>query len=253
MIDLTVDAGIATITMSRPPVNAINNAFLTTYTERIEELERLPDVTVVMIRSDQRCFCAGADLSQIQGYFTDGNGPQSMVRYVRRFHDLFQRLEALPAVTLAVLNGSALGGGLEMALSCDLRIAAKSTKLGLPEARVGMIPGAGGTQRLTRLCGVGTASRLILTGEMVEGDEAQRLGLVQWAVPDSELMQRARNIAERVSSLSRPALRAAKDCIHAFFDPAVDGYARELEKPLTLVKTAEARERIGHFLSGTVR
>jgi enoyl-CoA hydratase/carnithine racemase len=152
-------------------------------------------------------------------------------------------------VTLACVAGPALGGGLELALSCDLRIATQSAKLGLPEARVGMIPGAGGTQRLTRLCGQGTASRLILSGDMVDGAEAHRLGLVQWVVPDAELDAAVRAIAERIGGLSRAALVASKDCILAHFDPALDGYARELEKPVALMKNEESRQRVERFLS----
>ncbi len=249
MIDLTVENGVAAITMSRPPVNAVDDAFMATFEQRLDELEQHADAAIVIIRSDQRCFCAGADLSRIRGFFSDDDGARQMVGYVSKFHALFDRIERLPAVTLAVINGPALGGGLEMALSCDLRIAAQSAKLGLPEARVGMIPGAGGTQRLTRLCGIGAASRLILTGEVVDGDEAERIGLVQWSVPESQLAQRASHLTERVGSLSAPALRAAKDCMAAYFDPEIDGYARELEKPLELMKTAEARERIEQFLA----
>jgi enoyl-CoA hydratase/carnithine racemase len=249
MISLTVDGGVATITMAQPPVNAIDDAFLAAFGRCLDELERQSDAAVVMIRSDQLCFSAGADLAQIRGYFADEDGPRRMVHYVSRFHALFHRLEQLPAVTLAVINGPALGGGLELALSCDLRIAARSAKLGLPEARVGMIPGAGGTQRLTRLCGIGTASRLILTAEVVDGEEAERLGLVQWHVADAQLAQHAYDLTERVRALSKPALQAAKDCLAAYFDPDVDGYRRELEKPLVLMKTVEARQRIERFLS----
>jgi enoyl-CoA hydratase len=253
MIDLKTADGVATVTMHRSPVNAMSTAFLQAFVDVVAELAQRSDIAVVCIRSDQRCFSAGADLRQIGGYFGEHDGPQRTVSYVRGFHELFARLEALPMVTLAIINGSALGGGLELALSCDLRMAGRSAKLGLPEARVGLIPGAGGTQRLTRLCGIGTASRLILTGEVIDGDAAQRLGLVQWSVPDAELDAHAREVAGRVAALSKPALRAAKDCMHAYFDPAIDGYARELETPLSLMATPEARERIGAFLAGTAR
>ena len=253
MIDLTVAGGFATLTMSRPPVNAINHAFLAAFAQCLDALEGRSDVTMVVIRSDQRCFCAGADLSLISDFFAASDGADHMVSYVRKFHELFRRIELLPAVTMAMLGGPALGGGLELALSCDLRLATSSAKLGLPEARVGMIPGAGGTQRLTRLCGIGTASRLILTGEIVDGNEAERIGLVQWSVPDAELAQRSAEVIARVCSLARPALQAAKDCLAAYFDPMLDGYARELEKPLHLMKTMEARERIAQFLSGAAR
>lgn len=253
MIDLSVSGSVATIVMCRPPVNAIDEAFIDSFDRAIDEIERLDEIGAVRICSRQKTFSAGADLGRIKEFFAVDDGPNEMVRYVGRFHELFRRVERLPVVTLAAINGAALGGGLELALSCDLRVAAHSARLGLPEARVGMIPGAGGTQRLTRLCGIGVASRLILTGEVIDGPEAERLGLVQWSVPDAELEQRAQSVLERVSSLARPALRAAKDCLMAYFDPAIDGYARELEKPLTLMRTPEARDRIEGFLSGRSR
>lgn len=249
MIDLSIAGAVARIVMGRPPVNAIDEAFLDAFGRVVDALESQPGLAAVMICSSQKAFSAGADLGLISRHFAAEDGPGDMVRYVARFHALFGRLERLPAVTLAAINGAALGGGLELALSCDLRMAARSATLGLPEARVGMIPGAGGTQRLTRLCGIGVASRLILTGETVDGEEAARLGLVQWSVPDGELEARAQAVLDRVASLARPAVQAAKDCLLAYFDPAVDGYARELEKPLALMKTAEARSRIGDFLS----
>jgi enoyl-CoA hydratase/carnithine racemase len=162
---------------------------------------------------------------------------------------LFDRLESLEAVTLAVIDGPALGGGLELALSCDLRIASTRSKIGLPEARVGMIPGAGGTQRLPRLCGPGVASRLILGGEIVDGAEAARLGVVQWSATAQDLEARVLEITTRVADLSRPALVASKDCIAAWSDPDADGYARELEKPRTLMNTREARTRVESFFA----
>lgn len=253
MIDLSVAGSVARIVMCRPPVNAIDEAFIDAFGRVIDDIERNAGIGAVMICSRQKAFSAGADLGRIRSLFAVEDGPHEMVRYVGRFHELFRRIERLPVVTLAAINGAALGGGLELALSCDLRIATHSAKLGLPEARVGMIPGAGGTQRLTRLCGIGVASRLILTGEMIDGHEAERLGLVQWSVPDAELEQQAQSVLERVGSLAKPAVQAAKDCLLAYFDPAIDGYARELEKPLMLMKTPEARDRIEGFLSGRSR
>ena len=101
---------------------------------------------------------------------------------MRRFHDVYDLLAGLPVVTIAEIEGHALGGGLELALVCDIRIASYDAKLGLPEAKVGLLQGAGGTQRLTRLCGEGIAARIILSGDVVNGGEAERVGLVQWAL-----------------------------------------------------------------------
>jgi enoyl-CoA hydratase len=248
MIRIEHAGAATTIVMSRPPVNAIDPPFVAAFEEVLDEIEKTKP-TIVTIRSDQKCFCAGADLALIRHFFTTPGGTEAMVAYVKTLHVLFDRLEALEAVTLAMIDGPALGGGLELALSCDLRIASTRAKLGLPEARVGMIPGAGGTQRLPRLCGPGVAARLILGGEIVDGTEAARLGIVQWAVETGELDARVGEIVKRVTGMSRPALIASKDCIAAWFDTGADGYARELEKPWQLMKTEEARSRIDAFFT----
>jgi enoyl-CoA hydratase len=243
---------VTSIVMSRPPVNAIDPEFVSAFQRVLDETEQA-NPTVVVFRSDQKCFCAGADLALIRGFFGQRDGTRNMMTYVKTLHDIFNRIEALPAVTLACIAGPALGGGLELALSCDLRIATRAAKLGLPEARVGMIPGAGGTQRLTRLCGPGVSARLILGGEVVDGAEAERLGIVQWYVEAAELDAAIQRIVDRIAQLSRPALIAAKDCIASYFDPNVDGYARELEKPFVLMQTQEARQRVDQFFSAQSR
>lgn len=248
MISVTHKGAISTILMSRPPVNAIDAAFVAAFGQALDEIDTARP-TIVVIRSDQKCFSAGADLGLIQSYFSQPGGTKEMVAYVTALHAWFNRLEKLKAVTLAAIAGPALGGGLELALACDLRIAATHAKLGLPEARVGMIPGAGGTQRLPRLCGPGVAARLILGAEVIDGAEAERLGLVQWSVAAADLDARTAEISERVAGLSRPALTASKHCLAAAFDGDADGYARELDAPLELMKTPEARERIAKFFA----
>jgi enoyl-CoA hydratase len=246
MIHTTRQGPVMTIVMDRPPVNAIDPAFVTAFNRALDEVDaRRP--TLVMLRSDQRAFCAGADLSLIRSYFDAADGIDAMVAYVRTLHQLFDRVEALPAVTLACINGHALGGGFELALACDLRIACHGASLGLPEARVGMIPGAGGTQRLPRLAGPGVAKRLILSAEIVGGALAERLGLVQWAVEDAAFDSEIRRIAERIAGLSPAALRAAKDCINASYDCAVNGFERELEKPLELMSNEDSKQRVARF------
>jgi enoyl-CoA hydratase/carnithine racemase len=252
MITAQHSGSVTTIVLSRPPVNAIDPTFVATFQQVLDDVAKATP-TLIVVRSDQKCFCAGADLTLIRGFFDQPNGVDSMVAYVKTLHLLFDRIEAFPAVTLACIAGPALGGGLELALSCDLRIATRAAKLGLPEARVGMIPGAGGTQRLTRLCGPGVSSRLILGGEIVDGAEAERLGIVQWSAEEADFDAAIGRIAERIAGLSRQALVASKDCILASFDPAIDGYARELEKPLLLMKTEEARARVAQFFSSGSR
>jgi len=243
---------VTTIVMSRPPVNAIDPEFVTAFNRALDEVDRA-DPTLLVVRSDQRAFCAGADLSLIRSYFEQTDGIARMVAYVRTLHALFDRIEALPSVTLACINGHALGGGLELALACDLRIASFAASLGLPEARVGMIPGAGGTQRLPRLVGPGVAKRVILGADVVDGAEAQRLGIVQWAVEPDAFEGEIARVAERVGGLSKAALQASKDCIAAYYDPAVDGFEREIDKPLQIMANPDSKARITQFFASRGR
>ena len=235
-----------TIVMENPPVNAIDDAFVAQMHAALDKAEAAGP-TVLAIRSKQKVFCAGADLAMIAGLFDDPDGTPKMQAYTRSLHKLFDRIAAFPAVTLAVINGAAMGGGLELALSCDMRIVSTAARIGLPEARVGMIPGAGGTQRLTRLCGPGVSSRLILGGELIDGQEAARLGVAQWAVEPDNLDGFCDETTTRISELSRQALVQSKDCIAAFSDPNRDGFAVELEKPAILMPTDEARDRVLGF------
>jgi enoyl-CoA hydratase/carnithine racemase len=205
---------------------------------------------VLHLRSGQKVFCAGADLAEMRARFTAADGVEAMVGTAAEMQRLFARLEALPQVTLAELGGAALGGGFELALACDLRIAAHEAKLGLPEARLGLVPGAGGTQRMTRVAGPAIAARLILTGEVLDGAAAQAAGLVQWAVPRAELAERAAAIAIQVASLPGEALQACKSCIAAAGNPARDGYAEEIAQSRRLYANEATRRRVAAFLAG---
>jgi enoyl-CoA hydratase/carnithine racemase len=142
-----------------------------------------------------------------------------------------------------------MGGGLELALACDLRIVALEAKLGLPEGRLGLIPGAGGTQRLTRLCGRSVALRLILGAEIVDGTDAVQLGIAQWAVARAELPIRTAEIVRRIAALPAPALRASKKCIVAAEQPGDRGFLDELAETRRLSTNSETRERVAAFLA----
>ncbi len=173
-----------------------------------------------------------------------------MYAYVAGIQRLYRRIEQLSQVTIAEIGGAAMGGGLELALACDLRIAATDAKLGLPETRLGLIPGAGGTQRLTRLCGRSVAARLILGAEIIDGSVARELGLVQWAVPRAELPSRSLEIAARIAALPAAALAWSKTCIAAASEPGDDGYHDELEGTRRLLTNLETQQRVEAFLVG---
>ena len=249
MLDLTISKRVAWITLSRPPVNALNDQFIAQFHALLDQLELRDDWGVLAFVSNQKVFCAGADLAQIEECINTPEGADRMVQIITQFQSLFLRIETLNATTISVISGAALGGGLELALACDLRMAANEAKLGLPEASLGVIPGAGGTQRLTQLCGKGIASRLILGAEIINGQEAQQLGLVQWSVPRSDLALQSQELAERLAQLDRSASDFSKKCIAAASRADVNGFTLEIEATRTLYKRSSTRERIGAFLN----
>ena len=236
-------------TLSRPPVNALNDELIAALDAVIDRAIDDDEVAVLHLRSDQRVFSAGADLALIQACFATPQGPDAMTEVVRNMQRLYERLEAAPLVTLAEIATTALGGGLELALACDLRVVALDAKLGLPEARLGLLPGAGGTQRLTRLCGPGVAKRLILGAEVIDGAQAERLGLVQWAKPLDQLALFAGELAVRYAAMPKAALAANKRCIAAATDPERDGYADEVAETRTLYDHPETRRKVSDFLA----
>ena len=245
---------VVTATLARSPVNALNGELIARLDAVIDEVAADPEVVVLHIRSDQRCFCAGADLAEMRACFATPDGPRAMLGTVKRMQRLFERLEGAAVVTLAEIGGAAMGGGLELALACDLRVAAAEAKLGLPETRLGLLPAAGGTQRLTRLCGEGTAKRLILGADTVDGIEALRLGIVQWAQPRAQLPAWTRELAARIGAMPKAALIASKRCIAAAADPRRRGFAEEIAATRDLYEHAETRQRVTEFLgSNTVR
>ena len=235
-------------TLSRAPVNALDDMLIAQLGTAVDAAIADESVTVLHLRSDQRAFGAGADLEFMRRCFAGPDGPEAMVELVQRMQRLFARIEAAPLVTLAEIGGAALGGGFELALSCDLRIAAAEARIGLPEAGLGLLPGAGGTQRLTRLVGPGLARRLIFGAETPTGAEALGLGLVQWAVPRAELAAAAQALAQRLASLPRRALAENKRCIELAGLPGDSGYQAEVEGTRRLYQDPETRRRVSAFL-----
>ncbi len=241
--------GIATLTLSHPPVNAISEQWLELFSAKLDLLVEDCDWRVLHIRSDQKVFCAGADLNEVCERMEARDGPDRMYGYVAGIQRLYARIEQLRQVTVAEIAGAAMGGGLELALACDLRLAASEAKLGLPEARLGLIPGAGGTQRLSRRCGSAVAARLILGAEVVDGTTARELGIVHWAVPRAELAEQAAATIRRLTALPAAALAASKACIAAAGEPGRGGYMDELEATRRLFRDADTRNRVQAFLA----
>ena len=249
MFHVEIADGVASVAMDWPPVNAISDAWIADFHAVLDQFEARADWSVLHLRSVLKVFAAGADLAEMRARLEAPDGIAAQLQAVRGYQALFARIEALPGVTLAEIGGAALGGGFELALACDLRIAAHDAKLGLPELSLGLLPGAGGTQRLTWLCGRAAALRLILGAEIVTGTEAERLGLVQWSVPAADLPAIASATARRYAALPAHAAAAAKSCIRLATDPSADGFAAEIARTGELLRSAQTRELIAAFLN----
>lgn len=248
MISLTIEGPVATATLCRPPVNAINEEWVARLDEVLDQVERTEEVGVFWIRSRERTFCAGADLALMHAIFDSAGGRARMIELTRRMQAVFARLESLPKVTLAEIGGAAMGGGFELALACDLRMVADSARIGLPEARLGLLPAAGGTQRLTRICGDAIARRLILGAELVSGNDVLGLDLAQWLVPAREIETAARALVGRIAELPAEALAECKRCIGVALDGSGDGFEAELDGSAKLLASPETQRRVDRFL-----
>ena len=210
-IDFTIDGAVAIITLNRPEAyNALDLASIRALSDACTRFELDSNLNVAVITGTGKAFCAGADIDDTLPYMKE-HGTKSLPPTIMRGQTVIKPL-------IAAINGLSLGGGLELALACDIRIAAASAKLGLPEVGLGLIPGWGGTQRLPRLIGCGRASEMILTGRAVTADEAARIGLVNKVVPDSELLPAALEMAHAIAEKSPEAVRFAKEALQKGLD-----------------------------------
>jgi enoyl-CoA hydratase/carnithine racemase len=237
----TLAPGIQQIRINRPErMNALGVA---TVMELQQAIGAVADSRVVLVRGTGRAFCAGADLKERVGM-----EPPARVAHNRAINAFVDALEALPMPTIAVVNGLALGGGLEMALACDLRFAAASATLGLTEARVGAIPGAGGTQRLPRLIGTARAMKMMLAGEPVDAKTAEAWNLVQDVAPDNELHERVLSYASLVASRSPRGLRTLKRVVRIGMEQSLaEGLLTEHAALAEILASADYAEGLRAF------
>jgi enoyl-CoA hydratase/carnithine racemase len=207
-VRLEVAGGIGTIRLDRPKVNALNDQVTAELAAAAAEAERSAEVRAVIIYGGERVFAGGADI----GVMAEA-GYAEMAARSRRLQDTMDLIAGLGKPVVAAITGYALGGGLEVALAADFRVAGESARLGQPEILLGIIPGAGGTQRLPRLIGPAKAKDLVFTGRMVHAAEALQLGLVDQVVPDAEVYSAALDLVKRYAAGPALALRAAKQAI----------------------------------------
>lgn len=205
------EENIAILTINRPDkYNALNDQVVAEIGAALDELSTDDDVRAIIITgAGDKAFVSGADI----GMLRDLKSSQEVVANSRRGQAMTLKIESLPKPVIAAINGYALGGGLELAIACDIRIAADTAKLGQPEINLGLNPGYGGTQRLPRLVGKGMAKLLILTGDMIDAEEALRIGLVQKVVPLADLMDEAKALAKKLATKPPLTLAACKEAI----------------------------------------
>ncbi len=244
-VKLTIEDKVAIITIDHPPVNALNAITLNELSEMVDDIVANAEVKVAIITgAGQMAFIAGADINE----FTAITRAEQAVEASRRGQNVFDKIENAPKPFIAAINGVALGGGMELALACHLRIIGDRAKMGQPEINLGIIPGWGGTQRLPRVVGKAKATELILTGDQVTAQEAYRLNLVNKVVPGGEVLKTARDLAKKIAQKSALTAKAALEAIAQSSQPVAAGLTFEANQFGVLFQSEDMREGVAAFL-----
>lgn len=245
-VSIEKHASIGVLKLENPPLNVLNKDMWNGISEAIDMVQADSEIlALVLTGAGTKAFVAGADIKEFPSYISDDNAEEMALQ----FHQTLQKIHNLPKPTVAALNGLTFGGGCEVALACDFRIAEVQVLLGFPEVKLGLFPGAGGTQRLPRLIGVSRAKALILTGEPISADEAYQIGLVNKVVPSGTALVSALAFAKVFTERSLASLAPAKRAID-------EGIELDLESGLRLeatlfadvFRTADVREGIQAFI-----
>jgi len=246
-VRLAVEEPLAFITLSRPEaLNALNGKVLRELKDAIAAVRQNPAVRVVILSGEGGAFVAGADIKAMQALAPK---PKAIRSFIEFGHAVLRDLERLPQPVIAAIDGFALGGGLELALACDIRLASTEARFGFPEVGLGIIPGMGGTQRAPRLLGPSAASELVLTGDIINAAEAERIGLVNRVFPPALLMGAARKLAGRIASRAPGAVAKGKAAIQATQQlPLAKGLAFEVEQEMQLMAMPDRAEGMQAFI-----
>lgn len=236
--------GVVLCTLDREAVrNAIDQRTIDDLGRLLDERARPETRALILTGAGQRAFASGADIAELR--------ERGRLDALRRINsELFRKVERFPAPTIAAIRGYALGGGLELALACDLRVCGEGARLGQPEVGLGIIPGAGATYRLPRLIGLGRARDLVFTGRIIGAEEALAMGLVERVVPDAEVIAAARDLAEQIAKHSPLAVRLAKRALAGAFEASIDTLmSLESAAQAVLFEDDEKRARMDAFLA----
>ncbi len=246
-VEIEIEDAIATVRVDNPPVNALGDAVIEALGEAAAQIVGSDTVrAVILTGAGERTFLAGADLNEFAGALGD---TETMAAHAGLTRDVFGAWSALPVPIVVAVSGHATGGGLEMALLCDLIVVDPRARLGLPEITLGLIPGAGGTQRLPRRVGRGLATRMLLLGTLLTAEEALAVGLVDQVAEPGQALAEAGVLAPRLARASAPAVRAAKAALRAAAtEPLDQGLAQERDLFLGVAAGADAREGVTAFM-----
>jgi len=238
---------IALLTIDHPPVNSFNTEVVTELNEAMDALLGDDEVKAIVITGGgTNAFVAGADINEIRALLDQEGGLKNASR---QGHKLFLKIERAEKPVIAAINGFCLGGGLELSMACHVRICSDRARLGQPEINLGLIPGWGGTQRLTRIVGKGKAAEIILTGDMISAQEAYRINLVNKVVPAGAVLKEARDLARKIVSKSSLPVAAALRAMEAAQRMSIEeGLEVESQEFGDLAKTEDAHEGVGAFL-----
>lgn len=244
LVKVEHDEGVALLTLNHPPVNALSNELLCTIHHEVLAAADSPSIGAIVITGTGKAFVAGGDIVLLESA-----DPDQFRAYFRFMQQAWDEIEAVPVPVIAAINGFALGGGCELALACDIRIAGSAAKLGLPEVHLGLFPAAGGTARLARQIGKGAALDIVWSCRHVDAEEALRLGLVERVVPDSELTAEALAFAKKLAAGPRDAIAAAKRTVLAGLDGGLRAELRTATREVeSLFLTSDNQEGLSAFL-----
>lgn len=245
MLSCTVEGAVATLLINRPPANTLTPELLAELSTTFDQVAKDEALKVVVLTGTGRFFIAGADIRVLASLASSKEGEAMALQG----QAILDRIEGVGKPVIAAINGICLGGGLELALCCHIRLAAEGSRLGQPEINLGIMPGFGGTQRLARIIGQSKAMELILTGEPISAQEAKAIGLVSEVVPPEDLLRQAQGLARTIASKGQMAVRASLRAIRQGVELNLhDGLALEARLFGALCDTADRREGLSAFL-----
>jgi enoyl-CoA hydratase len=244
-LNVTTENQVAFVTIQRPPANALSSGIIKELSALLDELETNNEIRVIVLHGEGKFFSAGADIKE----FATVDSGEGFSKLSADGQKVFEKIEKFPKPVIASIHGAALGGGLELAMSCHIRLVTENAKLGLPELQLGLVPGFAGTQRLPRYVGPAKAAEMLFTSEPISGKEAAAYGLANHAYSEGELLPKTKELAFKIAKKSPIALKTAIELLnYTKHDSFYKGVEREAESFGTVFVSEDAKEGISAFI-----